>query len=336
MYTTECQPQSNSCRTTHCIGGLYEFFTTQFEVHSTAYHSKEDIWHHRYGHLTMKNLRKLAKDDLVQGFDYSVSKEIQFCDSCIKGKQQKNPYPNQSFSRSTEPLELVHSDVCGKLKETSLSGAEYFLTFTDDHTRYVWVYILKRKSKVFSKFCEWKAMVEKAYGKRLKTLQMDNGGEFTSSEFEEFLSKDGVQHELTIPKCPQQNGITERLNRTLMETVRCMLSWSGLPQCFWAEALNTAVYLRNRCPTKSLLRMTPYQALTGNKPSVSHLRVFGCSAYCHIAKDGQHKLDAKSRKCIFLGYAENQTGYCLYNVKNQKIVYSRDVRKNKYRAPIHM
>ena len=215
--------------------------------------------------------------------------------------------------------------------KTSLSGTEYFLTFTDEHTRYMyaWVYILKQGSEVFSKFCEWKAMVEKAYGKCIKTLRTDNGGEFTSGEFEEFLSKDGVQNELMISNCPQQNGVAERLKRTLMGMVLCMLSWSGLPQRFWAEALNTAVYLCNHYPTKSVSGMTPYQALTGNKPSVSHLCVFGCSAYCHIAKDEQHKLDAKSRKCIFMGYAENQKGYRLYDVRNQKIAYSRDVRFNK-------
>ena len=143
----------------------------------------------------MKNLQKLARDGLVQGFDYSASREIQFCDSCLEGKQHKSPYPSHSRSKSKEPLELVH-----KINEKSLSGSEYFLTLTDDYTRFVWIFVLKQKSEAFHKFCEWKVMVEKAYGKTLKTLRTDNGGEFMSTEFD--LRKDGVQHELTVPKCP--------------------------------------------------------------------------------------------------------------------------------------
>ena len=320
-----CIVQDTNRTVVPCTGGLYELETVSFVSHSMTHHSKEDIWHYRYGHLSLKNLRKLAREELVRGFDYSVSKEVQFCESCLKGKQHKNPYPNHSLNRSKEPLDLVHSDVCGKISEKSLSGGEYFLTFTDDHSRYVWVYILKQKSEVFSKFCEWKAMVEKTYGRYLKAIRTDNGGEFTSHEFEEFLRKNGVRHELTVPKCPQQN---ERLNRTLMEMVRCMLSWSDLPQRFWAEAINTAVYLRNRCPTKSVPGMTPYEALTNNKPSVDNLRVFGCAAHSYIPSDERQKLDSKSRKCVFMGYADNRKGYRLYDMEKQKIIYSRDVTFN--------
>ena len=101
----------------------------------------------------------------------------------------------------------------------SLSGAEYFLTFTDDKTHYVWVYILKHKDQVFKQFLEWKAMVEKSTGRKLKTLRTDNGGEYTSTEFEAYLKTEGVRHELTVPKTPEQNGVAERMNRTLVEAV---------------------------------------------------------------------------------------------------------------------
>ena len=128
-------------------------------------------------------------------------------------------------------------------------------------------------------------MVEKSTGRNLKVLRTDNGKEYTSRKFEEYLRKKGIKHELTIPKCPQQNGVAERLNRTLIEMVRSMLSDSNLPQVFGAEALSMAVYIRNRCPTKAVKDKTPYEALTGEKPSVGHLRVFGCAAYRHIPKD---------------------------------------------------
>lgn len=150
------------------VGGLYELSILPHEVHSAIHNAnftREDLWHYRYGHLSMKNLQKLARDNLIKDFDFSITKEIQFCESCIAGKQHKNPYPSHAQRRSKEALELIHSDVCGKINAKSLSGGEYFLTFTDDKTRFVWVYIIKNKSEVFDKFCEWKRLVEKSTGK---------------------------------------------------------------------------------------------------------------------------------------------------------------------------
>ena len=233
------------------VGSLYHVLCTKLKSHvysvtekqpNKDHSSKEDLWHRRYGHLGIKSLQKLASGDLVEEFDYNASNDISFCEPCLKGKHQRSQFPTYSEKKKSEPLELVHSDVCGKLSSKSLSGAEYFVTFTDDKTRYVWVYVIKKKSEVFKKFCEWKIEVEKSLGRSVKILHTDNGGEFTSDEFEEYLTKEGIKHELTIPKCPEQNGVAERLNRTLVEMVRSMLADSELPKSFWAEALSTAVY----------------------------------------------------------------------------------------------
>jgi len=210
----------------------------------------------------------------------------------------------------------------------SIGGAEYFLTFIDDKTRYVWVYPLKHKSQVFDRFREWKALVENASGQKLKVLRTDNGGEYTSIKFEEFLKSEGVRHECTIPKTPEQNGVAERLNRTLVETVRSMLIDSKLPHKFWAEALSTATYLRNRSPTKAIGRMTPHEAWTKEKPQVEHLCVFGCDTYAHVPKDERQKLDSKMRKCVLLGYGQETKGYWLYDPNKGRVFYSRDVKFN--------
>ena len=126
--------------------------------------------------------------------------------------------------------------------------------------------MLRNKSDVFKQFTEWMAMAEQLTGKRLKVLRSDNGGEYTSSEFKEYLKQNGVIHQLTVPKCPEQNGVAERLNRTLVEMVRSMLASSILPPRFWAEALNTATYLRNRCPSRAVEGKTPFELLAGAKP----------------------------------------------------------------------
>ena len=164
----------------------------------------------------------------------------------------------------------------------SLSGAEYFLTFIDDKTHYIWVYVLKHKHEVYTRFLERKSMVERSTGRKLKTLHTDNGGE---CRVKSYLRTEGVRHELTVPKTPEQNGIAERMNRTLVESVRSMLADAQLPHKFWVEVLSTAVYLRNRSPTVGVQDVTPYEAWTGGKPRVKHLRVFGCVAYAHIPKD---------------------------------------------------
>ncbi|RXN30143.1 Retrovirus-related Pol poly from transposon TNT 1-94 [Labeo rohita] len=168
-------------------------------------------------------------------------------------------------------------------------------------------------------------MAEKSTGRQLKVLRTDNGGEYTSSEFQDFLKKEGIRHELTVPKTPEQNGVAERMNKTLMETVRSMLADAKLPQKFWAEALSTAVYLRNRSPTKSVKGMTPFEAWTGEKPTVDHLRIFGCTVYAHVPKDERKKLDPKAKKCILLGYGTETKGYRLYDSKLAKVFFSRDV-----------
>lgn len=203
----------------------------------------------------------------------------------------------------------MHSDLCGKMNEKSLSGAEYILSFIDDKTRYVWVYFLKSKNQVFEKFLEWKAMVEKSTGRKLKAIRTDNRGEFTSKEFEAHLMTEGVRHEVTIPKNPEQNGVAERMNRTLVGTARSILVNANLPYSFWAEALSTATFLRNRSPTKAVCGMTPHEAWTGEKPRVDGLRVFGCQAFVHVPKDERKKLDSKSRKCILLGHGTTTKGY---------------------------
>ena len=214
------------------------------------------------------------------------------------------------------------------MNKKSLSGAEYMLTFHDDKTRYVWVYVLKQKNEVFTRFLEWKSMVERLTGRKLKTLRTNNGGEYTSRKFETYLKTEGIRHELIVPKNPKQNGVAERVNRTLIESVHAMLADVKLPLTFWEETLSTAVYLRNRSPTTAVDDSTPYEALTGVKPNVKHLRVFGCTTYAHVPNDEQSKLNSKARKSILMGYRTDTKGYRLYDPKRGKVFYSRDVQFN--------
>lgn len=155
----------------------------------------------------------------------------------------------------------------------------------------------------------------------MKVLRTDNGGEYTSTAFGNYLKHHGIRHELTIPKTPEQNGVAERMNRTVVEMARSMLEGKAMDRRFWAEAVATAVYLRNRCPT-SALEITPYESMFGTKPNVAHLKEFGTTCFAHIPKDERKKLDPKAKKCIFLGYGDVVKGYMLYDQSKCRVIYS--------------
>ena len=191
----------------------------------------------------------------------------------------------------------------------SLSGDEYFLTFIDDKTHHTWVYILKHKDEVFAQICEWKSMVERT----TRTLRTDNGGEYMSTECKSYLGQKEFVMNSWYQRHLNKMVWLEQMNTTLVESVRSMLTDAKLPQKFWAEALSTAVYLRNRSPTVAVPDST--EAWTGDKPNVKHLRVFGCAAYAQIPKDECHKLDPKAWKRILLGYGIETKGYQLYDPK---------------------
>ena len=230
-----------------------------------------------------------------------------------------------SFLQTHQRSQYVYKAILHTVSTASFSGCYYFLTFINDISNYVWLYVLKSKDEVFQRFKEFKSSVEKETGYEIKCLRSDNGGEYKSANFEAFLRDNGIKHECTVPKTPEQNGKAERMNRTLVEAVRTMLADAHLPKIFWAEPISKAVYLRNRSPTTAVTGKTPFEALTGKKPNVQNLKIFGCLAYSHVAKDERQKLDFKSNKCIFLGYECNVKGYRLYDVNKKKVFVSRDV-----------
>ncbi|MCO5581719.1 hypothetical protein L7F22_035608 [Adiantum nelumboides] len=144
-------------------------------------------------------------------------------------------------------------------------------------------------------------MVENEIGYKVQTLRTDRGGEYMSGAFKDFLGKKGIKHQCTMPYTPQQNGVAERKNMSLMEMARCMLKAKSLPHKLWMEAVACATHVLNRCPTRALKTITPYEAWYDRKPSVNYLCIFGCLAYAHISQQLRGKLDDKAVKCIFVG-----------------------------------
>ncbi|KAL0446164.1 UNVERIFIED_CONTAM: Retrovirus-related Pol polyprotein from transposon TNT 1-94 [Sesamum latifolium] len=187
--------------------------------------SKEmKLWHMRLGHAGEKSLNLLIKQGLLKGVR---SSKLDFCEHCVKGKQTRVKF-GTAIHNTQGILDYVHSDVWGPSKTSSLGGKHYYVTFVDDYSRRVWVYTMKIKDEVLGVFCRWKKMMETQTGKRIKCLRTDNGGEYRSDPFEKICKDEGIVRHFTVRHTPQQNGVAERMNRTLLEKVRCMLSNAGL------------------------------------------------------------------------------------------------------------
>ncbi|KAK2986839.1 hypothetical protein RJ640_011064 [Escallonia rubra] len=282
------------------------------------------LWHFRYGHLSFGGLKTLQQKNMVTGLP-QIAIPSQVCEECVVGKQHRSQFPEGKSWRAKSVLELVHSDICGPIKPSSNGGKRYLITFIDDYTRKTWVDFLQEKSEAFSAFKCFKARVENESGKTINTLRTDRGGEYCSKEFELFCEVHAIRRELTAAYTPQQNGVSERKNRTILNMVRSLLARGRIPKKFWPEAVNWIIHVLNRSPTFAVQDMTPEEAWSGQRPAVDHFRIFGCIAYAHIPDAKRKKLDDKSEKCVFLGVSEVSKAYKLFNPLTKKIVTSRDV-----------
>lgn len=270
------------------------------------------LWHRRLGHTNFETLKKLLNVKMT------IDKK---CEICVLGEHSRKPF-NEPGKRASKILELIHSDVCGPIT-TSFGGMRYFVTFLDDFSRKVFVYPMKSKGEVFSKFVEFKKRYEKETERAIKTLRSDNGGEYVNKTFEQFFAKCGIKHERTAPYSPQQNGMAERLNRSIIEKVRCMLLEAKLGKHFWAEAVCAAADIMNILPNVN--DVSPSELFCNKKQNIQNFKVFGCKAMVWKPDQKRTKLDAKLFSCIFLRYADNAKTYRLYDTKAKKLVISRDV-----------
>eukprot|EP00253_Pinus_taeda_P012573 PITA_12573 len=261
-----------------------------------------EIWHHRMGHMyhgaltTLREITTSVPDFSTDHFDT--------CRGCAMGKFAKSPFPNND-SRATGILDLIHSDVSGRMSHVSLSGYEYYVLFVDDHSRRTWIYFLKTKSEVFKRFQEFRALVE---------------------------TQTGIRREFIVPYNPQQNGVAERKNISIGGAAKAMLHDQGLPLFLWAEAYNTAVYLQNRSLHHALGHMTPEETFSGKKPDIGHLHFLGCITYSYIPKEKRTKLEPTTKKGIFVGYSETSKAFRIYIPAQRKVVVRRDVKFEEDRA----
>ncbi|CAH9089121.1 unnamed protein product, partial [Cuscuta epithymum] len=271
-------------------------------------------WHNKLSHLNFKTINKLSRKGLVKGLPEINFKKDHLCDACQKGKQTKVSFKSKEVESSTRPLSLLHLDLFGPVEPTSLSGRRYTLVVVDDYSRYTWTIFLKKKNETEKKLPELMRLIQNEKSLSIQKIRSDRGTEFINYIIIQYCEENGIHHQTSAARTPQQNGVAERRNRTLKEAGRTVLEAAGLPKRFWAEAINTTCYTQNRSLIHKTYKKTPYELWKERKPNVSHFHVFGSK--CFILNNGKDYLkpfDPKSDEGIFLGYSATSKAFRILN-----------------------
>ncbi|KAF0733958.1 hypothetical protein Ae201684_009136 [Aphanomyces euteiches] len=285
------------------------------------------LWHERLGHIGSQDLQVLVKNKLSSDMPLKSVEDWGFCDSCTLGRQARFKFNKKSANQSTAALfEEISMDICGPMQTPSIGGSVYFGTFICNNSTYCWVYLLRKKSEIFDKVVESHAMVKTQFKANIKRLRSDNGREYQNRNFEDYCKAHGILQHFSPAYTPELNGLAERMNRTLVESARCMLEHAGLPREYWAEAITIAAHIRNRMLTHAIQDMkSPFKVVTGSKPKIEHFKVFGFEAFARVPKEKRKKFDAKTVRCRFLGYDLFNNGYRLEDLSTGRILISCDM-----------
>ncbi|GJS07429.1 putative ribonuclease H-like domain-containing protein [Tanacetum coccineum] len=292
-------------------------------AHATS--TKSWLLHQRLSHLNFDTINDLAKNDLVTGLPKFKYHKEHLCPSCEQGKSKRASHPPKPVPNSKQRLHLLHMDLCGPMRIASINGKRYVLVIVDDYSRYTWVHFLRSKDEA--------PEVIKTFLKRITVLlqspviiiRTDNGTEFKNQILKEYFDSVGISHQASSVRTPQQNGVVERRNRTLVEAARTMLIFSRAPLFLWAEAIATACYTQNRSIIHRRFNKTPYELINGRKPDISFLHVFGALCYPKNDREDIGKLGAKGDIGFFIGYSADSCAYRVYNRRTKKIMETMNV-----------
>eukprot|EP00833_Pecoramyces_ruminatium_P011250 jgi/Orpsp1_1/1185282/evm.model.c7180000093072.1 len=271
------------------------------------------LWHRRMCHFNIEKIKnKLPNTNLNNK-----------CEICTHSKFKNKPfYPSKNKTKST--FDIIHMDLIGPIPN-SIYNNKYILTILDDYSRYGWVIPLKSKSDTFNCFYNWFLQIKNNYNKTIKNIRTDNGTEFVNYHFKFLCKKYGINHQLIVPHNPQQNGMIERFNGTLISAAKSLLNDSKLSFSFWEDAINTANYIYNRLPHSGIENRIPFEVLLNANVNYDNIKVFGCKVFFYVPKQNRKKFENNSLPGIFLGYTENPYTYKIYDITNKKSITSRAV-----------
>ncbi|GJX24372.1 putative ribonuclease H-like domain-containing protein [Tanacetum coccineum] len=284
------------------------------------------LWHRRLGHVNFKTINKLVKENLVRGLPTKHFENDQTYVACLKGKQHKASCKSKIQNSITQPLFMLHMDLFGPTFVSSLMNKKYYLVVTDDYRRFTWVFFLASKDETSGILKSFITKIENPVDKKVKIIRCDNGTEFKNRVMSEFCKEKGIKREFSVSRTPQQNGVAERRNRTLIEAARTMLADSKLPTTFWAEAINIACYVQNRVLVVKPHNKTPYELFRGRTSALSFIRPFGGHVTILNTLDHLGKFDGKSDEGFFVGYSMNSKALRVYNIRKRKVEENLHIR----------
>ncbi|GJX49630.1 retrovirus-related pol polyprotein from transposon TNT 1-94 [Tanacetum coccineum] len=284
------------------------------------------LWHRRLSHLNFDYINLLSKKDIVIGLPKLKYVKDHLCSSCEVSKAKRSSFKSKTVPSSKGRLNLLHMDLCGPMRVASINGKKYILVIVDDYSRYTWTLFLRSKDETPEVLKEFLTMIQRNLQAPVISVRTDRGTEFLNKTLNAFFKEEGIEHQTSTPRTPEQNGVVERRNRTLVEAARTMLSASKLPLFFWAEAIATACYTQNRSIIIPTHEKTAYHIINDRKPSIKHLHIFGCT--CYLTRDGENldKMKEKGDSCILVGYSTQSKGYRVYNKRTRLIVESIHLR----------
>ncbi|GJR65782.1 putative ribonuclease H-like domain-containing protein [Tanacetum coccineum] len=287
------------------------------------------LWHRRLGHLNFKTMNKLVKGNLVRGLPSKLFENDQTCVACQKGKQHRASCKSKTENSISLPLHLLHMDLFGPTFVKSLMKKMYCLVVTDDYSRFTWVFFLATKDETSGILKSFITGIENLVDHKVKVIRCDNGTEFKNREMNQFCEMKGILRQFSVARTPQQNGVAERRNRTLIEAARTMLADSKLPTTFWAEAVNTACYVQNRVLVVKPHNKTPYELFHGRTPTLSFMRPFGCPVTILNTIDHLGKFDGKADEGFFVGYSLNSKAFRVFNSRTRIVEENLHIRFSK-------
>ncbi|KAJ0632046.1 putative RNA-directed DNA polymerase [Helianthus annuus] len=295
---------------------------------SATSNKETELWHRRLGHTNLKTISEISKNGLVRGLPQKLFSCPEHCISCLKGKQHKSSFKSIEESKTTQCLQMLHMDLFGPVQVMSLKKKRYCLVIVDDFSRFTWTFFLHSKDESAGILQDFVTQVEKQFDLPVKSFRSDNGKEFKNKELDAFCVKKGIVRQYSIPRTPEQNGVVERKNKTLIEAARTMLADSGLPLTFWAEAVNTACYVQNRVLINPRHKKTAYEILYKIKPLISYFKVFGCPCFILNLKDSISKFADKIDCGYHLGYSTTAKAYKVFNTRTKAVEETLNVKFN--------
>ncbi|KAJ9546218.1 hypothetical protein OSB04_025925 [Centaurea solstitialis] len=261
------------------------------------------LWHKRLFHLNFKTINQLSISNLVKGLPENSFAKESICAACEKGKQTRTSFKSKQVSSINSPLHLLHMDLFGPVKIQSMGGKRFTLVIVDEYSRYTWVFFLRAKSETPQLIIAFILRMEKYNQITVRSIRSDHGTEIKNSVMDEFLVSKGISQNFSSVHTPQQNGVAEQRNCTLIEAARSMMIEAHLPIQFWAEAVSTACYTQNKSLIVKRFKKTAYKLIRGRKPNMEYFHIFGCNCYIKNDRDALGKFDAKADDGFLVGYS---------------------------------